>query len=144
MAGSRRAQDIDQWRPEDQAAGDLERHRERPRERVDDPRTLEARTTTLAREKSQQRAPASAQSRGIEGRVASTLEERSQHQQGFARTPTPPRPPSPPPPSRHDPIFPPPPHSLPVSQELAQADQAPQKPQSGTVESTSSTGRFDA
>ena len=40
MAGSRRAQDIDQWRPEDQSVRDPERHRERPRERIDDPRQL--------------------------------------------------------------------------------------------------------
>jgi CTD kinase subunit alpha len=38
MAGSRRAQDIDQWRPEEQTVRDRERTRERPREHIDDPR----------------------------------------------------------------------------------------------------------
>ncbi|KAH7413851.1 hypothetical protein DE146DRAFT_10089 [Phaeosphaeria sp. MPI-PUGE-AT-0046c] len=40
MAGSRRAQDIDQWRPEEQSVRDRERATHRPRERIIDPRTL--------------------------------------------------------------------------------------------------------
>jgi CTD kinase subunit alpha len=40
MAGSRRAQDIDQWRPEEQSTRDRDRAREHPRERINDPRPL--------------------------------------------------------------------------------------------------------
>jgi CTD kinase subunit alpha len=40
MAGSRRAQDIDQWRPEELSVRGRDRARERPRERIDDPRPL--------------------------------------------------------------------------------------------------------
>lgn len=39
MAGLRRTQDIDQWRPEELSIRDRERSRERPRERIHEPRT---------------------------------------------------------------------------------------------------------
>jgi CTD kinase subunit alpha len=53
MAALRRAQDIDQWRPEDSSNRDRERPRERPRERINDTRASSPRA---ARDSSRHRA----------------------------------------------------------------------------------------
>ncbi|KAF9691408.1 hypothetical protein EKO04_010643 [Ascochyta lentis] len=128
MAGLRRTQDIDQWRPEELSVGDRERSRERPRERIDEPRTSSpvpraARDTrTLAREELEPGPYASTQSRVLQGPSLSSLEEGTQRGPGFALTPAPP-----PRPPRHNPILKAPPQPLCISTRQPQARQTAEK-----------------
>ncbi|KAL5115596.1 hypothetical protein ACEQ8H_006483 [Pleosporales sp. CAS-2024a] len=133
MAGSRRAQDIDQWRPEEHAPGHGERGppTEQPRGRIDDARpSNQARARPFARPQPEPRAHASPQSRSIQARASSDLEKGTQRGQGCARSST--APPS----SRDHTAREAPPQPLAVPQERAQTLPTPPKPQPATLDFT--------
>ncbi|EAT81753.1 hypothetical protein SNOG_11254 [Parastagonospora nodorum SN15] len=147
MAGSRRAQDIDQWRPEEPSLRDTQRDgpRERLRDGIDDPRPSSparaARDSSRRRTNDTDTRPSTKNPRGRSRERSPSRDRTRRRSREASRDEPPPPPPSSP---RYDAAPKAPAHSLSISERFLQTIEAPPQPQLSTLQITGPPRRFNA